>query len=433
MTTELPPAPRDEWGRSYSAYDRFGELMWVRPGSAREIHELVVTLEPSEATWILEAWMRDPTTADMLMKLDRELHGTSSSDGLDVSTRLASAARRLADDLRFESIVLQRVRQVGFSGTQGRPEAPSTSQPAPGVAKTWIEVVLVDEDSRAPMPDELVRLVTPSGEVHERRTDARGSLRLEHLDPGSCDVCFPQFDGGEWRREGAPSQTGAALSPAGRRVLVAAGDTALRIAARHGFRRLSSVWLHPENAALRALRRSPDVLAPGDELFVPELEPRLEGADTTKRHVYLAPQPRERLRARFEWSDRTPMAGRAFTLELEGAPLAGATDGAGFVDVAIPLGMRTASLSFDDDPELVWSLRVGELDPVDEPTLDAGLSGAIARLQNLAHYQCEAADTLHLGVAAGNFTSQLSSVVLSEAARALLDPERSRLRSDHGC
>jgi len=79
--------------------------VWVRPGSAREIHELVVTLEPGEATWILEAWMREPTTADTLMKLDRELHGTSSSDGLDVSTRLASAARRLADDLRFESIV----------------------------------------------------------------------------------------------------------------------------------------------------------------------------------------------------------------------------------------------------------------------------------------------------------------------------------------
>jgi hypothetical protein len=428
MTTELPPAPRDEWGRSYSAYDRFGELVWIRPGSAREIRELVVTLEPSEAMWILEDWMRDPSTAEMLTKLDRELHGTSSRDGLRHAERLREVARRLADDLRFESIVLQRVRQVGFSGTDGRPEAPSAPQPAPSVAKTWIEVVLLDEDTRAPLSDELVRLVAPSGEVHERRTNAQGSLRLERLDPGSCDVCFPQFDGGEWRREGAPAQKGAASSPSGQRVLVQPGDTALRIAARHGFRRLASVWLRAENDAIRALRRSPDVLAPGDELFVPGLEPRLEGADTTKRHVYLAPRPRERLRARFEWSDRTPMASRAFTLELEGAPITGSTDAAGFVDVAIPLGLREASLHFDDDPELVWSLAIGELDPVDEPTLDAGLSGAIARLRNLAHYQCEASDPLHLGVAACNF-----SVELSEAARALLDPERSRLRSDHGC
>jgi len=433
MTTELPPAPRDEWGRTYSAYDRFGELVWVRPGSAREIHELVVTLEPSEATWILEAWMREPTTADMLMKLDRELHGTSSSDGLDVSTRLASAARRLADDLRFESIVLQRVHTGSYSGTEGRPEAPSVARPAPSTSKTWIEVVLLDEDTRAPLSDELVRLVAPSGEVHERRTDAQGSLRLERLDPGSCDVCFPRFDGGEWRREGAPAQKGAASSPAGQRVLVQPGDTALRIAARHGFRRLASVWLRAENDALRALRRSPDVLAPGDELFVPDLEPRLEGADTTKKHVYLAPRPQERLRARFEWSDRTPMSARAFTLELEGTPITGATDAAGFVDVAIPLGLRAASLRFDDDPELVWSLAIGELDPVDEPTLDAGLSGAIARLRNLAHYQCEASDELHFVVAACNFSSQLSTAELSEGAHPLTDPERSRLRSDHGC
>lgn len=216
-------------------------------------------------------------------------------------------------------------------------------------------------------------------------------------------------------------------------MLVQPGDTALRIAARHGFRRLASVWLRAENDPLRALRRSAEVLAPGDRLFVPDLEPRLDGADTTKRHVYLAPRPRERLRARFEWSDRTPMASRAFTLELEGAPTSGATDASGFIDVAIPLGIREASLHFDDDPELVWALRIGELDPVDEPTLDAGLSGAVARLQNLAHYQCETSDPLHLGVAACNFTSQLIRVELSEAARALTDPERSRLRSDHGC
>jgi hypothetical protein len=379
----------------------------------------------------------------MLTKLDRELHGTGSRDGLRHAERLRELARRLADDLRFESIVLQRVRQVAFSGTEGRPEAPSAPQPAPGLTKTWIEVVLLDEDTRAPLSDELVRLVAPTGEVHERRTDAQGSLRLERLDPGSCDVCFPRLDGGEWRREEAPAQKGAASSPSGQRVLVGPGDTALRIAARHGFRRLASVWLRAENDALRARRRSAEVLAPGDELFVPDLEPRLEGADTTKRHVYLAPRPRERLRARFEWSDRTPMASRAFTLELEGAPITGATDDAGLVDVAIPLGIREASLWFDDDPELVWSLRIGELDPVDEPTLDAGLSGAIARLRNLAHYQCEAADALHLGVAACNFSSQpsgglwssieLSPNDLSESSLTLPDPERSRLRNDHGC
>jgi hypothetical protein len=43
---------------------------------------------------------------------------------------------------------------------------------------------------------------------------------------------------------------------------------------------------HPENASLRQLRKDPNVLYPGDEIFVPERTERLESCATDQSHKF---------------------------------------------------------------------------------------------------------------------------------------------------
>lgn len=210
-------------------------------------------------------------------------------------------------------------------------------------------------------------------------------------------------------------------------VTVVPGDTVLRIAVRHGFRNAATLWDHAENAELRALRASPEVLAPGDRVFVPDLEEKVEEAETTTRTTFVAPRPRERLRVQFHWSDGAPMADRPCELVLGGSVEKTATKGDGLLDHPIPVGLTRATVLFDGD-DSPWDLHIGELDPVDEPVSDRGRAGAIGRLRNLGRYQLDSADEQHLRVASCAFCDD----VTREDA-TLAGDRKSTLRGAHGC
>src|SRR5271170_2524306 len=68
------------------------------------------------------------------------------------------------------------------------------------------------------------------------------------------------------------------------------GDHVTRIALSWGFCDWSPVWNAPENADLRSKRTSPDVLMPGDRLYVPDLQTKELSAATDQRHNYILVQ-----------------------------------------------------------------------------------------------------------------------------------------------
>jgi hypothetical protein len=86
-------------------------------------------------------------------------------------------------------------------------QSPTRNQGAPApvvplaavVQKTWIEVRLVDEEGT---PIGLVRyeVELPDGSLKSGMLDERGIARFEDIDPGKCQVTFPDIDGREWRR-----------------------------------------------------------------------------------------------------------------------------------------------------------------------------------------------------------------------------------------
>ncbi len=64
--------------------------------------------------------------------------------------------------------------------------------------KSWIEIELVDEDNK-PVPGEKYRVTLPDGTtVAEGTLGADGRARVEHIDPGSCKVTFPDLDKEAW-------------------------------------------------------------------------------------------------------------------------------------------------------------------------------------------------------------------------------------------
>jgi len=67
--------------------------------------------------------------------------------------------------------------------------------------KSWIEIELVDEDG-IPVPGEKYIVKLPDGTTVASGTlDEKGFARVDGIDPGSCKVTFPNFDGERWERK----------------------------------------------------------------------------------------------------------------------------------------------------------------------------------------------------------------------------------------
>ncbi len=171
---------------------------------------------------------------------------------------------------------------------------------------------------------------------------------------------------------------------------VAQGESVESVAFRAGHR-WETLWDHPSNAPLRALRRSAHVLMPGDRVFVPPLEKKALDADTTRRHRYRCENVPSRLRLRF-LIDGEPRANAPYVLTVDGERSEGSTDGDGRIDVPVhPLAER-AVLEFIDNPEMpvrkVFKMKLRHLDPSGEA------SGAQSRLRHNGYDARDAARAL---------------------------------------
>src|SRR5213593_3181575 len=66
--------------------------------------------------------------------------------------------------------------------------------------------------------------------------------------------------------------------------IVQPGEHLVRIASEHGFRSHESIWNHPGNSGLKKNRDNPNVLAPGDEIQIPDHTDKNIDGQTERRH-----------------------------------------------------------------------------------------------------------------------------------------------------
>lgn len=198
------------------------------------------------------------------------------------------------------------------------------------------------------------------------------------------------------------------------------GECLSSIAARYGHG-WKDVWEHPENAPLRDKRKDPNILHPGDVLFVPDRELKTEPAATNKRHRFKVRLDRAMLHLRLTGS-LDPLKSEPYVLSYGPSEIEGETDGDGKLEASIPVDVTEVTLLLPRRRQR-YTLALGHLDPADTP------SGAEARLRNLRMMEGERRDAEALGEALSTFQRIEKLDVTGELDAKTAD----RLRKEHGC
>jgi hypothetical protein len=160
------------------------------------------------------------------------------------------------------------------------------------------------------------------------------------------------------------------------------GDHLSGIAEQFGFQNIDTIWNHPNNAALKQLRKNPHILFPGDVLFIPDKTDKNAPAPTTKLNKFQIDLTKLKLNLKLLDLNGDPVANKPVTISLEKETVPPpTTDGSGKTSSTIKKSAKNGQLILGD---LEFSLLVGSLDPIDKQ------SGQIARLNNLGY---EAGDT----------------------------------------
>lgn len=160
--------------------------------------------------------------------------------------------------------------------------------------------------------------------------------------------------------------------------VVRPGDHLARLAHDRGFD-AREVWDHPANAALRERRPNPQILAPGDVLYVPstptEAGMRLRAGAT---HTFAGAAPTGTLKLRFAQGDHA-LANAPYRIEgVPGPAIEGTTGADGTLTARIPVHVDAVVVVFTSTGTR-YAVRIGHLDPVEEG------SGVKSRLRHLGY------------------------------------------------
>jgi Putative peptidoglycan binding domain len=203
--------------------------------------------------------------------------------------------------------------------------------------------------------------------------------------------------------------------------VVAQGECLSSIARQYGFLDYRTIYNHPSNATLKKNRPDPNVLHPGDEIFIPDKDAREEPRGTDQRHRFQLRRQRVFLDVILKVNDE-PIANAPYVLRLGARELQGTTDGEGRVRHEVTAAETSGRLILKD-PALEWDLRLGALDPLDE------LSGVQARLQNLG-FACGAIDGV-MGPRTRSSLRQYQAMRHLTATGEADGATRGRLRTEH--
>jgi hypothetical protein len=108
---------------------------------------------------------------------------------------------RLADALRDGRLVAYAVEPaaIGFTVAEDKGTAQTNDlPPPPKEVKTWVAIKLVDEKGD-PVPFKSYSIDLPDGSTRQGVLDDKGMARIGDIDPGTCQVSFPQYDASDWQ------------------------------------------------------------------------------------------------------------------------------------------------------------------------------------------------------------------------------------------
>lgn len=188
------------------------------------------------------------------------------------------------------------------------------------------------------------------------------------------------------------------------------------------------IWNDPDNSDLKAERKDPNILLPGDRLTISDLTLADFDKSTDASHTFTTPIDPVKLRLRLVAGDK-PFSNQPFTLTIVGADdISGTTDGDGLIDVEIPPDAMSGTLQVGTSPQDdTILLQFGSLNPIEV------LSGVQQRLMNLGFDCGTAGDD-------GVYGRRTRHAILAFQHKMTLEPTgkpdddtRDSLKREHGC
>ena len=167
--------------------------------------------------------------------------------------------------------------------------------------------------------------------------------------------------------------------------IVQDGDCLASIAKEAGFSDWRTIYDDPKNASFRQLRPDPNIISPGDEIFIPLKEPKTDSKGSDTATTFKLNVKETFLKVRLKDEKGQPFAGKKFSLKIGGEVTEGVTGSDALIEQEIAANARTGQLTvfLDDDttkPGFIWDLKIGALDSVDTN------KGMQARLNNLGFF-----------------------------------------------
>ncbi|MHC4474361.1 MAG: peptidoglycan-binding domain-containing protein [Planctomycetota bacterium] len=199
------------------------------------------------------------------------------------------------------------------------------------------------------------------------------------------------------------------------------GDCISSIAYEHGFFP-DTIWNDSKNSKLKQDRKDPNVLKPGDEVYIRDKEEKEESCASEERHRFKRKGVPEIFNIQFKIKDE-PRANEAYVLDIDGELSEGQTDENGIAEIWIPPNAKKGKISFRDRED-EYELDLGGLDPITE------ISGVQQRLQNMGFYK---------GDIDGKMSDELEQAIRIIQERNDLEPTgkldeatRNKIQEEHG-
>jgi N-acetylmuramoyl-L-alanine amidase len=202
------------------------------------------------------------------------------------------------------------------------------------------------------------------------------------------------------------------------------GEHIAGIAHKYGFRTYQVIWNHARNAELKKKRVNPNVLFPGDVLFIPDKQPKIEQRSTTEMYTFKLKLTPLKLSVVVRGRDGKPLPDTDVVLELDGETFNLKTDGDGKIERPISPDTVGGTLKVPS-LQIESPIRIGHLDPVDE------LSGKAGRLANLGYYRgpFDPVDEAELASAVEEFQCDHGLAIDGDCG----PQTQAKLKEIHGC
>ncbi len=169
------------------------------------------------------------------------------------------------------------------------------------------------------------------------------------------------------------------------------GDCLANITKRFGFSSYRTIWDDPKNSDLRERRPNPNVLCPGDDIYIPDRGSKTTDHGTDAKHKFVVRKPVIVLRMVVQDENGKPIGSANYRLVAGAKKFEGTTGDDGKIEHPIAPDLESAALDFSyQKPNGVtihqsWNLKLGHLDDVATPP------GIQARLNNLG-FDCGEVD-----------------------------------------